>query len=168
MAHKPTLKRQDAYYAESPSAGEDIMDISATNPIDLSAEAALELEELRQGVRVDVPALADLFIFLRTRGPAFAGSSVSMLEDIRSYALFRDSLGSIPKKPTTFGEFRKVVDVYLQDLAAGVAQGNKEKIKEAKRFCLAFNANLVNKQMSEIYTRRERGDSRYVSHESIP
>jgi hypothetical protein len=143
------------------------MDIGTVNPIDLSAEAALELEELRQGVRVDVPALVDLFVFLRTPGPAFAGASVSMLDDIRSYALFRDSLGSIPKKPTTFEEFRRLVGVYLQDLETGVARGNKEKIKEAKRFCLAFNANLVNKQMSEIYTRRERRDSRYVSHESI-
>jgi hypothetical protein len=144
------------------------MDISATNPIDLSAEAALELEELRQGVRPDVPALVDLFVFLRTPGPAFSGASVSMLDDIRSYVLFRDSLGPIPKKPMTFVEFRRIVGAYLQDLEAGVAHGNKEKIEEAKRFCLSFNANLVNKQMSEIYARREREDSRYVSHESIP
>jgi hypothetical protein len=143
------------------------MDIGAMNPIDLSAEAALELEELRQGVRPDVPALRDLFVFLRTPGPAFAGASVSMLDDIRSYALFRDSVGAIPKKPTTFEEFRRRVAVYLQELEKGVTHGNKEKIKEAKRFCLAFNANLVNKQMSEIYARRERGDSRYVSHESV-
>jgi hypothetical protein len=109
------------------------MDIGTVNPIDLSAEAALELEELRQGVRVDVPALVDLFVFLRTPGPAFAGASVSMLDDIRSYALFRDSLGSIPKKPTTFEEFRRLVGVYLQDLETGVARGNKEKIKEGQK-----------------------------------
>jgi len=60
------------------------------------------------------------------------------------------------------------VDGYLKDLEAGVAARNKEKIEEAKRFCLAFNANLVAKQMTEIYARREGADSRYVSHESVP
>jgi hypothetical protein len=144
------------------------MDNVGTNPVDLSAEAALELEELRQGKRPDVPALGHLFAFLRTPGPAFAGDGVSMLADIRSYALIRDSLGTFPKKSTSFEEFRTIVDGYLKDLEAGVAARNKEKIEEAKRFCLAFNANLVAKQMNEIYARRERADSRYVSHESVP
>jgi hypothetical protein len=147
--------------------GISAIDIGAANPIDLSAEAALELEELRQGLRSDVPALGDLFAFLRTPGPAFAGDSVSMLADVRSYTLFRDSLGPTPKKSVTFDEFKRVVDMYLKDLQIGVAAGNKEKIEEAKRFCLSFNANLVAKQMAEIYARRERADSRYVSHESI-
>ena len=64
------------------------------NVIDLSSEAALELEELRQGVRGDVPALENLFAFLRTPAPAFVGESVSMLADVRSYVLFRD-LGQV-------------------------------------------------------------------------
>jgi hypothetical protein len=144
------------------------MDIGGINPVDLSAEAALELEEFRQGERPDVPALGSLFAFLRTPGPAFTGDGVSMLADVRSYALLRDSLGAVPKKSTSFDEFRKLADEYFKDLEAGVAARNKERIEEAKRFCLAFSANLVAKQMTEIYARRERADSRYVSHESIP
>jgi hypothetical protein len=137
------------------------------NVIDLSSEAALELEELRQGVRGDVPALENLFAFLRTPAPAFVGESVSMLADVRSYVLFRDSVGSLPRKSRTFDEFRLLVDMYLKDLEDGVNSGNKEKIEDAKRFCLAFNANLVAKQMAEIYARRERADSRYVAHEYV-
>lgn len=137
------------------------------NPIDLSAEAALQLEEFKQDVRPDVPALRDLFAYLRTPGPAYAEESISMLGDVRSYALLRDSLGSTSKRPSGFGEFRKSVEIYLKDLEAGVAAGNEDKVKEAKRFCLSFNANLVAKQMSEIYARRERADSRYVDHESL-
>jgi hypothetical protein len=143
------------------------MDANFPNPIDLSAEAALELEEFKQGVRSDVKALSDLFSFLRTPGPSFTGASVSMLADIRSYTLLRDSVGSIPKKSITFDEFMREIDSYLRSLEAGVAAGNEEKIEEAKRFCLSFNSNLVTKEMSEIYARRERTDSRYVSHESI-
>jgi hypothetical protein len=144
------------------------MDIGGINPIDLSAEAALELEELRQGDRPDVPALTCLFAFLRTPGPAFTGDGISMLADVRSYAVLRDSLGTVSRKSTSFDEFKKVVEEYFRELEAGVAARNKERIDEAKRFCLAFSANLVAKQMTEIYARRERADSRYVSHEFVP
>ena len=135
-----------------------------TNPVDLSAEAALELEELRQGERSDVPALGNLFTFLRTPGPAFKGDSVSMLADVRSYALLRNSVGTAPKRSTSFDDFQKQVNKYFQELEAGVAARNEEKIEEAKRFCLAFNSNLLAKQMTEIYGRRERANSRYMSH----
>jgi hypothetical protein len=54
----------------------------------------------------------------------------------------------------------------MTDLEKGVAAGNREKIVQAKRFCLALNANLMSRQLGELYERRERSDSRYVSHES--
>ena len=56
--------------------------------------------------------------------------------------------------------------MYLKDLEDGVNSGNKEKIEDAKTL-LAFNANLVAKQMAEIYARRERADLRYVAHEYV-
>lgn len=142
------------------------MEAGSMDPVDLSAEAALELEELKQGVRKDVPALGTLFRVLKTPAQAFAGESVSMLGDVRSYALLRDSLGT-KGKSSNLAEFRKAAEQYLDDLEAGVAKGAKGKIEEARRFCLAFNEKLLEKQMLEIYGRRESSDSRYVSHESI-
>ena len=136
------------------------------DPVDLSAEAALELEELRQGVRKDVPALNTLFRVLKTPAQAFAGESVSLLGDIRSYALLRDSFGA-KGKTANLAEFREAAERYLDDLEIGVAKGTKQKIEEAKRFCLSFNEKLLEKQMLEIYVRRESSDSRYVSHESL-
>lgn len=139
------------------------------NPVDLSAEAALELEELRQGVRSDAPALNALLSFLRTPAEAFIGNAVSMLADVRSYAIFRDSVPTVTqKKAQSFEEFRKLIEKFFSELEQGVARRDEAKIQEAKRFCLTFGANLVSKRMSEIYARRERADSRYVAHESIP
>jgi len=149
------------------------VDDDLVNPIDLSAEAVLELEEFKQNERVDVPAMRQLFARLRTPTPAptFNGnSSISMLADIRSCAVLRDAL---PKsKRSTKGnmglrEFREAVEQYLKDLEVGVAGGDKRKLDEAKRFCLALNENLLTKRMQEIYARRERADSRYVSHDSV-
>ena len=86
------------------------MESELSNPIDTSIEAALELEELKEGIREDVPALAALFKLLRTPLPAFetGETGISMLADIRSYTLFKDSLGQLqPKlKAIDFREFR--------------------------------------------------------------
>jgi hypothetical protein len=148
--------------------GDDVNSLDAS-PVDLSAEAALELEELKQGQRNDTPALTELFRFMRTPGPSFQGQSgVSMMADVRSYALFRDTLGP-ERVPNTnnLADFRKAVERYLGDLEAGVTARRKDQIAEAKQFCLSFNENLLMRQMAEIYHRRERSDSRYVTHELV-
>ncbi len=44
-----------------------------SDPIDISIEAALELDELKENLRQDAPALSVLFELLRTPGPAFEG-----------------------------------------------------------------------------------------------
>src|ERR1700730_6004577 len=108
------------------------VDSGVVNPIDLSVEAALELEEFKQSVRADVPALKALFHFIRTPGPAFEGQSVSMLADVRAYALFRDSIGGPSKtKSGNLEEFRKGLEKYLLDLERGVANHEEKKIDEA-------------------------------------
>jgi hypothetical protein len=141
------------------------------NPIDLSAEAVLEIEEFKQNVRPDVPAMTELFNLLRTPSPAplFNGNgSVSMLADIRSYAILRDALPKRSTKPNkNLREFSELVEKYLKELEIGVAERNGSKLDEAKRFCIALNENLLSKRMHEIYLRRERADSRYVSHDSV-
>jgi hypothetical protein len=146
------------------------MEHDPSNPIDTSVEAALQLEELKQGVRDDVPALDALFKLLSTPAPAFekGESGICMLADVRSYTLFKDSLHQVqPKlKAADFHQFKTVIENYLEDLERGVAARELDKIEEAKRFCLAFNTNLVARKMNEIYFRRERSDSRYVSNES--
>src|SRR6266404_3733153 len=85
------------------------------NPIDISVEAALELEELKQGVRSDVPALNAFFHLIRTPAPAFEGQSISMLADVRSYALFRDALPE-KTKSNNFRDFAKFIEKYLGEL----------------------------------------------------
>ena len=148
------------------------MDAVLENPIDLSAEAVLELEELRQGQRQSAPAMNRLFDFLRTppsSTPSFNGrDSVSMLADVRAYAVVRDALPPRQLKTSAFNraEFVATVEKYLSDLEEGVGAGSKTKLEEAKRFCLALNENLLLKRTHEIYLRRERADSRYVSHDA--
>lgn len=143
--------------------------VNVNSPIDISLEAALELDELKQGFREDAPALRSLFDLLRTPAPAFDSSEngISMLADVRSYALFKESLGQVrPKlKVGDFRELKTVMETYLSDLERGVSDRDQEKIEEAKRFCAIFNTSLLARQMTEIYSRRERSDSRYVSHE---
>jgi hypothetical protein len=132
-----------------------------SGPIDLSVDAALELEEYKRGLRSDVPALKALFHFIRTPARAFVGESVSLLADVRAYPLLRDSLGDHSKKrPTDFGEFRKWVDSYLSELELGVSKRVEKQIEEAKRFCLSLNTHLLARQMNELYTRRERSEAR--------
>jgi hypothetical protein len=148
------------------------MEHDLPSPIDVSIEAALELQELKENLRPDAPALGSLFSLLRTPAPAFekGENGICMLADVRSYALFKDSIGQVQPtlKAPDFRQFKAVIEKFLNDLERGVAARNHDKIDEAKRFCLALNTNLIARQMHEIYSRRERSDSRYISNESAP
>jgi hypothetical protein len=136
-------------------------------PVDLSLEAALELEEVKQGLRSDAPSLVALFELLRTPAPGFSGSpSVSMLNDMRAYPLLRDSLGERVKIDYT--KFEEVVGEYFCDLEEGIKAHDLKKIEEAKRFCLAFNTGMLARQMNEVYRRRDRPDARTVSNDTLP
>jgi hypothetical protein len=138
------------------------------SPVDLSVEAALELEEFKQGQREDVPSLLALFRFIRTPTPAFIGKSISFLDDVRAYPLLRDSLGDRTKKrPTNFDAFKKWVESYLIDLEVGVQKREVKKIEEAKRFCLSLNTHMLARQMNDIYSRRERSEARNFDHERL-
>jgi len=85
-------------------------------PVDLSMEAALELEEAKQGLRLEVPSLAALFKLLRTPAPGFSGGpSVSMLNDLRAYPLLRDSLGErMSGKKIDYTRFEEFIGTYIQ------------------------------------------------------
>jgi len=142
-----------------------------SNPVDLSVEAALELEELSQKIRNDAPALAAFFDLLRSPAPAAFNTGergICMLGDVRSYSLLKESLGQVqPRlKQSGFREFRTLIEQYLKDLEKGVAAGDARMIDEAKQLCLVLNASLISRQMNELNSRRERSDSRYLSHES--
>jgi hypothetical protein len=140
------------------------------SPIDLSAEAALELEEVNQGKRTDAPTLVALFSFLRTPAPAaeFEGNgSLSMLDDARAYVVLRDSISPRKARSGDLSEFKKLVESYFIELETGVNAKKKNKVEEAKRFCISLNENLLSKRMAEICQRRERSDFRYVSHDSL-
>jgi len=137
-------------------------------PIDMSSEAILQLEELKQGLREDAPALHTLFKFLRTPAPAFGDQkSVSMLADVRSYALFRDALPTKQANSVKLTDFERVVEQYLEALEGGVKAKNALKIDAAKRFCLSISDSLIAQQSKELYQRRERVDARYMHYESV-
>jgi hypothetical protein len=150
---------------------EEGVDIEPVNAIDLTAEAILQIEELRQHVRADAPALAELLAFLRTPAPspAFLGhESISMLADVRSYAILRDSL-SPKERPRTsdFREFRDFIEKYLRRLETGVTARKPDLMEEAKTFFMALNENLLSKRLSDIYRHRERVNSQHVGHDNI-
>lgn len=142
---------------------------STPNPTDLSIEAVLELAEIQNGIRKDAPSMGRLFELLKTPTPSFEGAGgISMLADVRSYAIFRDSLHQANPKLRA-KNFREVPDVMKDFFAAaekGVAAGEAQWVEIAKRFCSAINSNLLAKQMGDIYSRRERSDARYIGHES--
>ncbi|WP_442753337.1 hypothetical protein ACNHKD_09995 [Methylocystis sp. JAN1] len=144
----------------------DAIEGEPLSPIDLSIEAALELEEMRQKVRSDAPALIALFKYIRTPSTAFQGEGVSMLADIRAYSLLRES-AAMRKKPHTFVEFKKYLEDYLLDLERGVEQAESKKVEEAKRFCLALNKAAVAKKMGDLYARRECRNGSSIFDESI-
>jgi hypothetical protein len=132
---------------------EAIDDVSS--PADLSLEAAIELEELKQGIRNDVPSLSALFHLIRTPLPTFSGKeSIRMMADVRAYPLLRDSSGIGDVRNA--GEFEKRIEIYLNDLESGVNTGDLIKIDNAKKFCLAFNRYVLARDMGEFYARRER------------
>jgi hypothetical protein len=138
------------------SAQEVKVNVNPSNPADLSLEAALELEEVKQHIRVDSPALSALLHFIRTPLPAFNGESISMLADARAYPLLRDSIHI----ESGARDFRKIIEQYLNDLEDGVARADLKKIDEAKRFCIALNTQILAKDMGEFFARREGQDSR--------
>ncbi len=142
-------------------------------PIDLSADAILEIEEMNEGHRADAPSVKALFDFLRTP-PSHSlslngANAVSMLDDVRAYGLLRMSFARAqPKKiPEKFADFRKLLEEYLSTLESGIVARDAGKIREAKLLCLALHENLMSGQLAEMYQRRERSDSRYLIDDSI-
>lgn len=144
---------------------------NAESPLDLSSEAILQLEELRQGMRGDTPALHSLLHFIKTpvQAPTFAGTNgVSMLADVRSYPLLRDSLAPTKRRPAgDHVEFREWFSNYLSEIERGVNDRREDMIEEAKRFCAAFSDNLVSKEMNRVFQRRNPHESRYIADESV-
>jgi hypothetical protein len=128
------------------------------NVVEVSSEAALELEELKQRLRDDAPALTQFFELIRKPSPAFAGNGVRMFSDVQHY--FQSSVTKT-KAQLAGGNLKTLVD-----LESGVAGRNPEKIDEAKRFCLAINHSLLSRRMDDIFSRKENSDSRYINHES--
>jgi hypothetical protein len=148
----------------------DQLEVLELSPADVSMEAALQLEELKQGRRPEAPALHSLFDLLRKPSQGFSGQGISMLADVRAFTIFKESLGQVwPKAKTAdHDQLTKFASEFLAELERGVADHNKDKIDQAKQFCLAFNTSLLAKHMSDIYARRERSDARYIGHESVP
>lgn len=140
------------------------MNLDLSNPVDASIEAALELEELRQGYRSDAPTLHTFFEMLLKPTPAFLGSGVRMFADVQNYYLAsaakRKSTKSISRE-----ELKRAVEAFLSDLESGVDRREDAKIKEAKSLCLAINDTLLARKMEDIYSRKETSDTRYVTNE---
>jgi hypothetical protein len=135
------------------------------NVVEISSEAALELEELKQQMRNDTPALAHFFLLIRQPSPAFAGNGVRMFSDVQHY--FKSSVTKI-KAGAAGDNLKTMVERFLVDLEKGVEARNPDKIDEAKRFCLAINESLLTRRMDDIFSRKESADSRYINHESHP
>jgi hypothetical protein len=93
-----------------------------------------------------------------------------MLADVRAFPVFRESLGQMSSEVRASGheEMAKIVERLLSNLEEGVANSDLAMVEAAKQFCTAFNSSLIAKQMSDLYTRREKSDARYISHESVP
>jgi hypothetical protein len=141
------------------------MNSEVLSPVDASSEAALELEELRQGLRESAPTLKEFFRLLREPAPAFAGNGVRMFSDVQMFYLKR-SQPQRPAKTPTREDLKASVERFLVDLEQGVVAKKPEKIEEAKTLCLALNRNLLSRKMDDIYSRKEKSDSRYIDHES--
>jgi hypothetical protein len=150
----------------------NLLENEHTSPTDISIEAVVELAEMQSKLREDAPALDKLFSVLKEPSRSFHDTSgVSMLADVRSYAMFRDSLNQVDPdvlRGHGYKEFVGVMEKYFETISAGVKRRDPEWIAIAKRFCSAINSGFLAKQMSDLYTRRERSDARYIGHESVP
>ena len=135
------------------------------NPVDLSAEAILELGEMEHGLRSDTPALTALFDLLRTPpvSPTFNGyQSLSMLADVRSFGLLRGSLSVAQPRMTEvdFAGFQKRVEEYLGDLEGRIANNAAAAVAEARRLCSALHDSFLSKQLTDLHERKERSEFR--------
>lgn len=134
---------------------------AAQDLIELSAEAALELAEMRKGVRPDAPAFGKLSNALRKPAKAYRGNAVSMLADVRSWPMLRGAVeGQVTIKQPQ--ELVSAVERLLTQLETAINDKDYKLIDGAKTFCLALNRGLVTREMAEIHSRRERSDSRYI------
>ncbi len=149
------------------------MNTEYLDPIDLSAEAALELAELQEGIREDVPSLTHLvklIIAIPKQSEHFKGRyGRSMLNNVCAYPIFRDSLKHEQREEWDDLEgFRSYLKRYLENLQTSVSEDNKEGINEAKRFCLELGKNLVSEKMAKIYEHHGHANWQDMRHESGP
>lgn len=142
------------------------MDIELNNPVDASLEAALELEELKQGHRGDAPTLHVFFEMLLKPIPAFLGSGVRMFADVQDYYLRASAKPTKSSKMPSREDVRRAVERFLLDLEQGVNRRELGKIEAARDLCLAINSSLLSRKMDDIFSRKEKSDTRYVNNES--
>ncbi|MGP7984856.1 hypothetical protein [Rhodoblastus sp.] len=124
------------------------------NPIELSLDAALQLEALAQGGREGAPKFAQLIAVLKAPKPTYSGTStVSMLTDVRSAPLVRKAiLRGSPSKPEANAQMVN----FLDGLVEAVQKNDLEYIKLAKKFCLALNEQLLAKEYNSLVERQTR------------
>jgi len=106
------------------------------NPIDVSMEAALELEEMKQGHRDDAPALSCLVDLLRRPRRGYSGEGISMLADVRSLTMFKESLGQVAPKIRTaeHDKLPQVISDFLSELEHGVKERNERRWRQRSNF----------------------------------
>lgn len=146
---------------ETMSSGE-AMAVAADNPIDLTLDAAMELEELRQSLRDDSPALRRLFEYLRSPATKGGEQVVSRLADIRNHEVLSQSVQSRPRfgSPSDFSHW---FEKYLSGLLAGVDSRSPNSISDAKEFCLALNRHMLAKMHSSSMETRHSARYRAVN-----
>lgn len=121
---------------------------SPLNLIDLSLDAALQLEELAQGKRSDAPTFQTLVDALKTPRRSYSGSSgVSMLTDVRNAPLLRKAINNRTPKDAS---------LFFDELVKNVATKDRQYVELAKTLCLMINNNLLTKDYDILVRRHPR------------
>lgn len=138
----------------------DTLEPRPTAPLELALDAALELEALAQGVAENAPSFISLVQLLKEGRQLDQVGSVAMLSDVRGVALVRRALPEAQaSEKTDQAALRELIAEYLNRLLSDVEAHRLEGVREAKRFSLGLNRELLKRQHERLTSRRWRQES---------
>ncbi|WP_342362620.1 hypothetical protein [Terrarubrum flagellatum] len=135
------------------------LDLKEVTPeSELTLDAALELAELRTGLRQDIPSFECLIDLIRDDRPLKQPQGVTLLSDPRGFSVVRNAWVRSSKagQPINLNNFREIVVGYLNGLKQSALDGSAADTKTAEEFCLALNKAFLSRKYSSVEERAYR------------
>ncbi|MBY5533635.1 hypothetical protein HFO58_10720 [Rhizobium leguminosarum] len=116
--------------------------VSRDRAVELSLDAAMEIEDVITGASSDAPKLRDL---IETLSGSEGGnlSKKSLLSDVRAASLYGRAAAVTGRQYQSVSDLDQILDLFLKIYKLGLKPMQPEDLEFARDFCLGLNRQLI-------------------------